>query len=144
MSAPKRKRTQIRKLKAKYGNLTVLSDESKHGVRMAHVQCVCGTKKWLPSARLYNGNTKSCGKRGCRINHAAPLPPPPSARLHGPPFTWSVMKHIFKAAQRGVAYTELAKKHETTPFTVSYHVRRAEALGGVDKYREAVEDQHHE
>jgi 5-methylcytosine-specific restriction endonuclease McrA len=32
---------------------------------LLHVQCVCGTEKWLPYSAVMNGNTRTCGKAPC-------------------------------------------------------------------------------
>jgi hypothetical protein len=32
---------------------------------LLHVQCACGTKKWLPYSAIINGNTRTCGKAPC-------------------------------------------------------------------------------
>lgn len=59
-------RRPTKKLRRKYGKLTVVSEETQGGRRVALVNCTCGQQKYVLVDALTAGRTKSCGAPDCK------------------------------------------------------------------------------
>lgn len=132
----------LKKLRAKYGKLTVVSEETIDGRRTAIVNCKCGVQKRVLVDALTAGRTRSCGALACKSTHsrikvsrtysprgsdAVPLPTLRKiwAKVHN---TKSPITIAAAAKQFGI----------DKPQTLYSAIRAARRCGGIDEYAKRV------
>ena len=131
---------KLKKLKKRYGKLTVLATHRTSGERQkALVQCKCGTKKEVLAQALTNGSTKTCGAGACRVAKVK------ADKTYAPRGTGALtlceLEKVWPAYHRPktpVPLATLAQREGINRETLRSLFRSVRKAGGIEKYRSFV------
>lgn len=131
----------VKKLKPKYGKLTVVSEDTIDGRRTAVVNCTCGAQKRVMVDALTGGRTRSCGARACKYSHrklkvdkafvprgSRTVPPKVVQKI------WSQVMH----PDRPITIAKAAKARDIPVQTLYSVFRAVTKAGGIEKYMASV------
>lgn len=132
-----------KKLRAKYGRLTVVSEETVDGRRTAIVNCKCGVQKRVYIDALTSGRTRSCGSLACKVSHSRIKVSKrynPRGSEEVPPATlrkiWAKIHH----PKSPITIAEAARQFEIEKQQTLYSViRSVRQCGGLDEYIKRVQ-----
>lgn len=134
---------KLHALRKRYGRLTVLSETTRDGRRIAQVKCRCGRGKEVQVDALVAGRAKSCGRGACkayaRVGYDPDYHPqaPRTLSLATVKAAWARYNHELPAQRRTLA--QLAVVHKVNASTLQSAFRSIRRAGGIAKYLAAVE-----
>jgi hypothetical protein len=132
----------MKKLNRKYGKLTVLSEETIAGRRVALVNCTCGQQKQVMVDALTSGRTKSCGAPDCKYGKARNRLQKGYTPRGSRKIPKAVLRKIVLATTRKespMTVADAAQRYDIAEVQTLYSALRAvRKSGGWDRYSEMV------
>lgn len=133
---------QVKKLRKRYGKLSVVSEQTLKSRRYALVNCTCGQQKLVLVDALTSGRTKSCGASECKYGKRRKL----VDKAYTPRGSWKIprgiLRRIWEATTRKEApmtVAEAVRKFDIdNAQTVYSAMRTIRKCGGWDKYVEKL------
>lgn len=129
---------QVKKVRAKYGKLTVVAEETRDGRRYAVVNCKCGAQKYVLVDALTSGRTRSCGALQCKAAHSRVKAKKSYTPRGSKEVPLATLKKIWKAVHRDKAplsVASAARAHGVENMQTLYSALRSVRLcGGIDNY----------
>ena len=133
---------QVKKIRSKYGKLTVRAEETREGRRYALVDCTCGVQKYVLVDALTSGRTRSCGSMRCKLAHSRVKARASYVPRGSREIPLSTLRKIWAAVYREkspLSVVKAAEKYGVTNLqTLYYTMRSVRMCGGIDKYAARV------
>lgn len=133
---------KVKKLRPKYGKLTVIAEETRDGRRYAIVNCNCGAQKAVLVDALTSGRTRSCGALRCKQSHSRIKPQAGFSPKGSRTIPLPMLRRIWKAvhAKSPITIAEAARRHNIKHAQTLYSALRAvRTCGGIDEYARRVQ-----
>lgn len=131
-----------KKLRSKYGKLTVLSEATINGRRTAIVNCRCGNQKQVLVDALTSGRTRSCGALECKLGHARTRVEKQYTPRGSRTISIGKLRRIWSAIYRksnpisvAAAARKFGVEQEQTLYSV---IRSVHKCGGIEEYARKV------
>lgn len=133
---------QLKALRRKYGKLTVVSEETVGGRRVALVNCTCGQQKQVMVDALTSGRTKSCGAPDCKYGKGRSRVQKGYTPRGSRKIPRAVLRAVYKATTRTekpMTIAAAAEHYDITAVQTLYSALRAvRKCGGWDQYMERM------